>query len=200
MANSKRKCAYCRERQPVESMFVRGVQAFCNKDHYIEYQVANKSKLIKQGQKIQRKELRERKQKLKTAGEYLKEAQTAVNAYIRTRDHNKPCISCLRESVSSFGGYRGACGWDAGHYRSRGAAGHLRFNVFNIQKQCVHCNRDKSGNVVDFRINLVKRIGIELVEKLESDNEPRKFTIEYLQRIKKIFNKKTKLYKRFRGL
>jgi hypothetical protein len=84
--------------------------------------------------------------------------------------------------------------FDAGHYRSRGSASHLRFNLLNIHKQCVKCNRFKSGNAVDYRIELIKRIGLENVEKLESDNKPRKFTIEYLKRLKKIFNKRARFH------
>jgi len=195
MTNAKRKCAYCKERKLVETMFIRGVQAFCNKEHYIEYQVKSKDKLVKQGQKIQRAQIKERKIKLKTASDYIKEAQIAINAYVRIRDYKKPCISCGAVPEQKRGGTM-----DCGHYRSRGAASHLRFNLFNMAGQCVTCNRYKSGNAVDYRINLIKRIGIERVEKIESDNNSRKFTIEYLQRIKTIFNKKTRLYKKFRRL
>lgn len=195
MANSKRKCAYCKERKKAEAMFIRGAQAFCNKDHYIEYQVASKDKLVNKGRKIQRAETKERKQKLKTLSDYNKEAQAAVNAYIRARDFGKPCISCGAMPEQKRGGTM-----DAGHYRSRGAASHLRFNVLNIAGQCVRCNRYNSGNAVDFRIGLIERIGVDLVEKLESDNEPRKFDVDYLKRVKRIFNKRARWYKKRRGM
>lgn len=198
--NSKRKCAYCKERKPAATMFIRGTQAFCSKEHYIEYQVSNKDKLIKKGRKIERKNLAERKKKLKSINDYAAEAQAAVNLYVRLRDHNKPCVSCGCSKVSVFGGYRGAGGWDAGHYRSRGAAAHLRFNLLNIHKQCVKCNRDRSGNVVDYRIRLIERVGKSAVESIESNNKPRKFTIEYLERIKRIFNRRARHYKKLRDL
>jgi len=195
MSNSKRKCAYCKERKKAETMFIRGAQAFCNKEHYIEYQVASKDRLVSAGRKIQRSEIKERKQKLKTLSDYNKEAQAAVNAYIRARDFGKPCISCGSMPEQKRGGTM-----DAGHYRSRGAASHLRFNVLNIAGQCVRCNRYNSGNAVDFRIGLIERIGVELVEKLESDNEPRKFDVDYLKRVKRIFNKRARWYKKRRGV
>jgi hypothetical protein len=198
--NSKRKCAYCKERKPAATMFIRGTQAFCSKEHYIEYQVSNKDKLVKKGRQIKRKDIAERKKKIKSVNDYAAEAQAAVNLYIRLRDYNKPCISCGCSKVSVFGGYRGAGGWDAGHYRSRGAAAHLRFNLLNIHKQCVKCNRDRSGNVVDYRIRLIERIGITAVESIESNNKPRKFTIEYLERIKRIFNRRARHYKKLRDL
>ena len=72
-----------------------------------------------------------RKEALKTAGDYMKESQASINKYVRIRDKFKSCISCPSESVSVDGGYIGACGWDAGHYRSRGSASHLRFNLNN---------------------------------------------------------------------
>ena len=144
-------------------------------------------------EKAVRMRFRERKQALKTIPELTREAQSAVNAYIRARDSNKPCISCQVKTLHKLGGTM-----DAGHYRSRGSAAHLRFNVLNIHSQCVTCNRWQSGNVVDYRINLIKRIGLEAVERLESDNSTRKFDRDYLIRIKKIFQRRANWYKKRR--
>jgi len=197
MANSKRKCAYCKKR--VSNYIVFGVQAFCDIEHATKYAYEKKDKGKARIEKEQRKKDRIRKEALKTAGDYTKEAQASINKYVRIRDKFKSCISCPSESVEVDGGYIGAGGWDAGHYRSRGSASHLRFNLNNIHKQCVKCNRFNSGNAVDYRIKLIDRIGLDKVNQLESDNEPRKFTIDYLKRIKKIFNKKARLYeKKFR--
>ena len=56
----------------------------------------------------------------------------AVNKYIRLRDVGKECISCGTPLVAEqLGG-----GFDVGHYRSRGAAPHLRFYTLNIHGQC----------------------------------------------------------------
>ncbi len=164
---------------------------FCNYDCATQWGLANKDKGFKVKEKAERKQLRERKEKLKTAGDYIKEAQAAVNKYIRIRDINRGCISCGVELKVEYGGT-----YDAGHYRSRGAASHLRFNLFNIHGQCVKCNRYGSGMAQDYRIELIGRIGLSAVERLESDNTPRKFTIEYLKRIKSIFNKRARLYQR----
>lgn len=147
---------------------------------------------IKERGKLERKELRQRKDKIKTRSEWLKEAQAAFNAYIRIRDYGKPCVSC--GSKLDFNAYGGKA--DCGHYRSTGAAAHLRFNVFNAAAQCIKCNRYLSGAAVDYRIELIRRIGIERVERVEQDNKPRAFDIEYLKRVKRIFNKKQRLYKK----
>lgn len=192
MANKKRKCLFCKEFHVAEEGIRTPAGFFCKMDHAVKHARAvseRQQRKVKaeqrKAEKAARADLRVRKESLKTAGDYIKEAQAAVNKYIRLRDHGEPCISCGSLPEQKAGGTM-----DAGHYRSRGAASHLRFNVLNIHAQCVKCNRFNSGNAIDYRINLIKKIGVELVDKLEADNQPRKFTIEYLKRIKRIFNKR----------
>ena len=190
----KSKCSHCGLKSERESMIRPQLKWFCDYNCATQWGLANQDKGRKIKEKAERKDLRERKEKLKTAGDYIKEAQRAVNKYVRIRDQNKPCVSCL--SKPSDNDLLTGSRFDAGHYRSRGAASHLRFNVLNIHKQCVKCNRFGSGMATDYRIELVKRIGLQAVEVLENDNTPRKFTIEYLKRIKSIFNKRARLYER----
>lgn len=123
-----------------------------------------------------RKALREAKQRAKSYPELVHAAQVAWNAYVRVRDADLPCISCDGPlEKDALGG-----GYDAGHYRSVGAAPHLRFHEDNVHAQCKNCNRWKSGNVVAYRRGLLKRIGEEKVLALEADNTVRKFTREEL--------------------
>jgi len=187
MANSKRKCKSCGEY--VREFIVTPKGVFCNIDSAVKYSYANKRKGAEVIRKEQKKKDVKRKKELKSAGDYIKEAQAAVNKYIRLRDRNKPCVSCGSNPKQKHGG-----SFDAGHYRSRGSASHLRFNILNIHKQCVKCNRFNSGNAVDYRIELIKRIGEDNVISLENNNNPRKFSIEYLQRVKVIFNKRARFY------
>ncbi len=189
MANSKRKCKSCGKY--IRDFIVTPKGVFCSIDVAVKYSYQNKSKGAEIVRKEQKKKDAKRKEQLKTVGDYVKEAQAAVNKYIRARDRHKPCVSCGSMPGDKLGG-----SFDAGHYRSRGSASHLRFNLLNIHKQCVKCNRFKSGNAVDYRIELIKRIGLDNVEKLENDNKPRKFTIEYLKRVKNIFNKRARFYLR----
>ena len=183
MANSRRKCAYCKERKPAETMFISGIQAFCNKDHYIEYQVANKDKLVKKGEKMQRKELAERKKELRPRSWYLKEAQKWFNKFIRLRDREKPCISCGRSTGAKI---------NAGHYRSVGSAPELRYEELNCHLQCEHCNSYKSGNIENYRPALIDKIGLENVEWLEGKHEPKKYTIDDLKEIIETYKLKCK--------
>ena len=143
-----------------------------------------------------RKRMAVLKEKAKTKGELTSEAQSAVNRYIRLRDENKPCISCGRPLTNDqLGG-----GFDAGHYRSRGSAVHLRFYTLNIFGQCKKCNRYLGGNYQQFRLGLIDRIGLAKVEEIEADQRIRNYSKEDLKRIKQIFNKKCRLIEKRRGL
>ena len=153
---------------------------------------ARSEKLAKQREqmvkKIERQIDKERREKLKTRNDYIKEAQVAFNAYIRERDKNQTCICCGKPlGESQLGG-----GFDCGHYRSTGSAPHLRFNEDNAHGQTKFCNRYRAGNAVDYRLGLIKRIGLERVEALEADNEPAKWSIDELKAIREHYRKKLK--------
>jgi hypothetical protein len=122
------------------------------------------------------KERREGLAKLKTRADYLKDAQTALNAWIRLgRDLYEPCISCGRHHDGQY---------HAGHFLSRGAHPNLALVEANLAKQCQPCNVHLSGNALNFRRGLIARIGMEAVEALESDDTPRKYSIDELKAIK----------------
>ncbi|WHU44544.1 recombination protein NinG [Pseudomonas fulva] len=136
--------------------------------------------------KQKRQDLQERREKLKTKGEHLREAQASFNAYIRERDRlaGYPCISSGRPLDWNGNAV------DAGHYRSTGAAPHLRFEENNCHAQSKHDNRYLSGNVTEYRLGLIQRIGLAAVEALEADQTPRRYTIEDLQAIKALYRQK----------
>lgn len=119
-----------------------------------------------------KKQAFERKQaieKLKTHSEWLQDLQKVVNAYIRKRDEGKPCISCERILRGKY---------DAGHFFSVGSYPNLRFNTDNIHGQCVYCNQHLHGNLIQYQMNLEKRIGKEAMDKLyEQRNTPLKISI-----------------------
>ena len=140
-----------------------------------------------------REDLQERREKLKTRREHMAEAQAAFNAYIRERDAGLPCISC--DSNPSDHDLITGSRWDAGHYRSVGACPELRFEPLNVHRQCVKCNRNLSGNAVEYRIRLVKRIGADQVDWLEGPHKPQRLTIEDLQAIKAEYRAKIKQLK-----
>ena len=180
---TRRKCKVCNEWFIPQYANIR----WCCPAHGAIYamelrakeKVKAEAKRIKE-QKEAEKEGRERRQKMresfKTKSQWDKEAQSAFNRYIRIRDEGKECVSCGNPLIGKSNYLTGSA-IDASHYRSRGAASHLKFNVFNVHSACTRCNRQLSGNAVEYRIRLIDRIGLERVERLESDNEPRGFDI-----------------------
>lgn len=126
---------------------------------------------------------------LKGIPELKREAQTAFNKYVRLRDAGRNCISCNTPPPDMSGLHAGR---DAGHYRSTGAADHLRFHEDNCHAQCVKCNQYKAGNVVEYRAGLIWRIGIERVEALEANNTPIKWTREGLREIRDTYRAKAR--------
>lgn len=119
---------------------------------------------------------RKRKAEVKPLKHWEDLTQRVVNDYIRERDRDLPCISCGTWTTVQ---------WEAGHFRSRGKASHLRYHEDNIHAQCHHCNVHLSGNQQQYRINLIAKIGAERVEALENNNTPHRYTREELDAIRK---------------
>ncbi len=128
---------------------------------------------------------------LKTVPQLKKEAQREFNRFIRARDRlaGHPCISSGKPLQWGTKGITGSA-VDAGHYRSTGAADHLRFNEDNCHAQSVWQNRELAGNAVSYRLGLIERIGLERVEALESNNTPVKWTRDGLREIRDTYRAK----------
>ena len=155
----------------------------------VEVQKAKEKKSLAQAG---RRDIKVRKEALKTRGDHIREAQQAFNEYIRTRDQaaGHLCISSGKPLDWSGNAV------DAGHYRSVGSAPHLRFDERNCHAQSKQDNRFLSGNAVDYRIGLIARIGQEAVDALESDQSVRKYTVDEIKAIKATYRAKTRELKR----
>ena len=138
---------------------------------------------------VGRKELRAAKERVKPKGQYMREAQAVINRYVRLRDAHLGCISCGKPA--SWPGQ-----WHCSHLRSVGAAPHLRFNLWNMNKSCSACNNFLSGNIGAYRPALIQKIGEDKVEWLERNNTTVRHDIPYLKRLKAIFAKKVKRLER----
>ena len=137
---------------------------------------------------IERKDIRVRKEKLKSRADHLKDTQQAFNAWIRARDAGQPCISCGTTADVQY------C---AGHYRTTAAAPELRFEPLNVNLQCNrNCNMGKSGNLLGYRPGLIKKIGIEAVEWLEGPHEAKKYTVDELKAMTADYRAKTRELKK----
>lgn len=146
------------------------------------------------GQATQRKaydkETRARKQSLLTKRDHIKLTQVAFNKMIRSRDSGKCCISCGQRQNDT--GLITGSRTDAGHYRSIGASPELRFCEDNCHAQCSRCNNQLSGNVVNYRAGLKKRIGETALEWLEGPHEAKKYTVDELIDMRASFNRRAR--------
>jgi Bacteriophage Lambda NinG protein len=110
---------------------------------------------------------------LKTLSQLKAELQAVVNAYVRERDRDLPCISC---------GATAAKQWHAGHFLTTGAhPGLIRFHPWNINRQCSQCNDYLSGNLLNYRKGIIARFGQERLDWLEGPQKDMKITREWIE-------------------
>ena len=162
---------------------VRKMQAVCCHGCAISLSRYKAAAKVAKAQKVERAADKVKLENLQPKSYWLKRAQTAFNAFIRERDRELPCISCGRHHEGQY---------HAGHYRSVGAMASLRFHEWNVHKQCAPCNNHKSGNVLEYRIRLIPRIGADNVAWLEKDHPVLKQTIPEIQAIEKMYKDKLK--------
>jgi hypothetical protein len=134
--------------------------------------------------KIKKEKVKKQKEDLLTTSDYLKLAQQVFNKWIRLRDANKPCISCGKE----INGVR-----HASHYLSSGGHSAVRFHPDNVWVSCYKCNVMLSGNGIEYRMRLIKKIGLERVEWLEiNGHEVKRWTKYELKELISTYKKKIK--------
>jgi len=123
------------------------------------------------------------KEDLMSLSDWLKIAQTHFNTYIRQRDKDQLCISCQKPPLKK----------NAGHFYNANNHWSVRFDERNVHLQCEHCNTYLSGNLIYYRENLIKKIGLEEFEKLSvKAKETRKYSKEELKEIIEVYRNKLK--------
>jgi len=180
----EKKCKACR----VLFMPLRPLQKACSPDCARAVAQRVRERAERKTAAAERKQTRAQLEALKTVPQLLAEADRAFCAFIRARDAGKPCICCGKTAQSSSltGG-----DWDGGHFRSRGAASHLRYDPRNCHSQLKKCNR-RAFDVASYRANLIERIGLEAVESLEADNRTHKWTRDELREIRDAYRAKVR--------
>lgn len=167
---------------------MRPFQCWCSPECGLTIARAKKEQADQRKRSDERKADRAKRDKLKTRSDWMKDAQRDFNRYIRLRDSGKPCICCgLPLGDQRFGG-----AFDAGHYRSVGSAPHLRFDERNVHAQRKQCNSWGAGRAVDYRVGLIQRLGVQVVDALECDQQIRSFTIDDLKQIIQTYRAKCK--------
>ena len=195
MATATKLCVNCKERSRNEDMKqAPNKQWFCNSKCMSEYCF---SKMNKNKVKASDKAHAQRKRKFNDNDRRIRlpSAQKSFNAFIRERDKLLPCVSCGDFVFkSSIGGT-----YDCGHYKTVGGFPELRFEELNAHKQCKKCNGgagnfSKKDTTVskEYRINLIKKIGLDKVEWIEGPHEPKKYTCADLKEIELKYKQKIK--------
>ena len=95
------------------------------------------------------------KLKDKTVSQLKAIAVRHFHKFIRTRDQDRPCISCGKYTTLQ-----------AGHFSSAGNHPSVKFNEDNVHGQCKRCNYFLSGNLLPYRDNLILKIGQERFDKI----------------------------------
>ena len=109
-------------------------------------------------------------------------AQFYFNKWVRERSQKEGlgCCSCDSREISQASHL-----YSAGHYPS------LRFEPDNVWASCKRCNLFLHGNIQEYRLRLIKRIGIERVEALDNKvaiYNRTKYKMERLYLIEKIIH------------
>jgi len=170
------KCKNCKEKfEPRQ--FNR---KYCTKDEcnnlYFEF-------LKAQALKKWSKEKKVKKENLQTVQELMKVAQVVFNKWIRQRDKGQPCISCQKPPKKA----------NAGHYFSSGGHKNVTFNEDNVHLQCEYCNTFLHGNLLNYQVEIQKKIGADrLILLHEEAHKTRKFTRDELHEIIKKYKNKLK--------
>lgn len=166
MPVAKLKCKWCKEYASREQIIKVNVGNFCCDDHLTAFaldkrnQQAAKSKIVKEaystGGRKKGKTTKDCENDRKTR---KKAAKEACHAYIRERDKADTCI-CCGEPLKP--------GYQAGHYIPSGQNPRIRYDPDNIHGQNLNCNYFRGGDSGQYRENLIKKIGLKRVLRLES--------------------------------
>ena len=151
MKNKLIKCKIC------ETKFecFNSLRPYCSYECGAKYAVKLQENKKAKDWKVKKADM---KSNLLTHKDYIKMLQVVFNTYIRERDKDLPCVSCNTFHCEEF---------HAGHYLASTYQYH-RFNPTNVHKQCSRCNTHLRGNLIPYRIELIKRIGLNEVEYLEN--------------------------------
>lgn len=165
-------CPKCHESLPMTS-FTSARAKYCMKCLIIRKLEQRNAMTVRS---LERSKTKKQKTQVVAGVKQLKNtAQIVFNRYIRQRDKDLPCISCGKTMVS---------GWEAGHFWAQGMNGLIRYTEDNVHKQCASCNRWGHGNLLNYRLNLVKKIGSDRVDWLDNNHTgSKKWSREELESI-----------------
>ena len=168
-----KKCKVCKSK----FQLFRTTQKVCSPNCAIALAKVDGAKKEKKSHSAAKRNLKNNDRTLQA-----KKAQAAFNKFIRLRDKGNVCISCQNPPLKK----------NAGHYKTTKAHPELRFCEAQVHLQCEHCNTHLSGNIYNYRPNLINKVGIEMVDWIEGPHELKRYTAANFITIKKWYTRRTK--------
>jgi len=189
MANSKLKCKYkpCGEYyrpDPDQPPWVVWCSPECGAGLAMARNKKNQENQRKAAERLQKKQAkqersitRQKKKELMTRTEWYARYQTLVNQYVvHVRDVGKPCCTCGTENPNIK--------YDCGHCFTVAARPDIRFDLFNMHKQCsVQCNQHGSGMRHEYKLFIVETYGPLELMRLERVGLPLKIQFSHWEDI-----------------
>jgi hypothetical protein len=124
------------------------------------------------------------KEDLMTVSDWIKVVEKYFNKFIRLRDKGKPCVSCGVPYQSTF---------QAGHFYSAGGHWVIRFDESNTHSQCLKCNLHLSGNLMEYRKQILNRISQDELNRIDDlSTMDSNFTRMYLKHLSEVYKNKCK--------
>ena len=180
------RCKHCKESFEKTLHFNQKfcLKEECKKQWYIwAKQYAKKKEDKKLKDEVKKLKKKWFPQDQETIQKLMSKAQYYFNRWVRERDKGQNCISCGKPPRKK----------NAGHYHSANNYRGIRFDPLNVHLQCEPCNNNLSGNTIEYRKGLIKKIGLKKVKELEERAHVKKeWTREELKEIVEKYKKKYK--------
>ena len=155
-----RRCSYCRKGIRGDVSFTSEFRSFCSFQCLMDWLNTDRGK--NHVRKMERKEVRKRKQELKPLLKLTDEAAVLIQRLVRLEAADEHgMVECVTCGVRRRWNDR----MQGGHFISRGYLVH-KLNKKQIAPQCNSCNGPNNGNPAAFAVYMTDRYGAEYVEEL----------------------------------
>ena len=148
------KCRICKTKYDKSSIS----QVACSVECAIKFIDYAKEKKQKKKNQLFKAEFRKKDVRVRESA-----AQKACHDYIRERDKGGLCVCCDAPLGELY---------HAGHFYESGRNSAIRYDADNIHGQTIHCNKFRGGDSGGYRLKLIKKIGVDRVERLDGLSGP----------------------------
>lgn len=181
----------CKRKKPQSELVQFKMRWFCGIDEAIKW---SKEQANKATQKAARRDKRTMKDNDLSHQKEL--TQQSFNALIRELDKHLPCVSCGKPAMQY--------NLTAGHFKTVGARKDVRYDTRNCHGQCSGCNSgrqkfykgDNETTARKFAAEIARRYGQEIVDYLDRVHPEKRYRIDELKALRKMFNDETRRLQR----